>query len=63
MYGRGLQVDKAIVVFNSARRSGLYLDEKIYSNMIMHYGKAGMYHNLSLSQECYITSNGLDSAD
>ena len=35
-------MDKAVEVFNSARRSGLYLDEKIYTNMIIHYGKAGM---------------------
>lgn len=40
-------MDKAVEVFNSARRSGLYLDEKIYTNMIMHYGKAGMYVTLT----------------
>lgn len=43
VYGRGLQLEKAIEIFSNARRSGLYLDEKIYTNMIMHYGKAGMY--------------------
>jgi pentatricopeptide repeat protein len=43
VYGRGLQLDKAIEIFSNARRSGLYLDEKIYTNMIMHYGKGGMY--------------------
>jgi pentatricopeptide repeat protein len=52
VYGRGLQLDKAIEIFSNARRSGLYLDEKIYTNMIMHYGKGGkMSEALSLFSE------------
>lgn len=75
VYGRGLQLDKAIEIFSNARRSGLYLDEKIYTNMIMHYGKAGMYlieifilmfcmwyeSQFLADMECSVTLTGLDS--
>lgn len=41
MYGRGRKLDKAVEIFNKARRSGGSLDEKTYTNLISYYGKAG----------------------
>lgn len=41
VHGRGRNLDKAVDIFNRAQAMGVALDEKIYTNMICHYGKAG----------------------
>lgn len=48
VHGRGRELDKAMEIFNMAQHKGVALDEKTYTNMICHYGKAGTA-SLSLS--------------
>lgn len=43
VYGRGRNLDRAMEMFNVTRSMGIPLDEKIYTNLICYYGKAGMY--------------------
>lgn len=48
VYGRSRNWGKAVEMFNSAQIMGVALDEKIYTNMICTYGKAGAALTLSL---------------
>nr|CAB3469239.1 unnamed protein product [Digitaria exilis] len=41
VYGKGGKLDRAVEMFASAQELGLPIDEKIYTNMINLYGKAG----------------------
>jgi pentatricopeptide repeat protein len=41
VYGKGGKLDKAIEMFAAAQELGLPIDEKMYTNMLSLYGKAG----------------------
>lgn len=41
VYGKGGKLDKAVEIFVTAQELGLPIDEKMYTNMINLYGKAG----------------------
>ena len=41
VYGKGGKLDKAVEMFHTAQELGLPIDEKIYTNMLSLYGKAG----------------------
>ena len=41
VYGLGGKLDKAAEMFAAAQELGLLIDEKIYTNMLNFYGKAG----------------------
>jgi pentatricopeptide repeat protein len=41
VYGKGGKLDKAVEMFDAAQELGLPIDEKIYTNMLSLYGKAG----------------------
>lgn len=47
VYGRGRNLDKAVEIFNKAQGLGGPLDEKICTNMICRYGKAGLHFSLT----------------
>jgi len=41
VYGKGGKLDKAVEMFAAAQELGLPIDEKMYTNMLSLYGKAG----------------------
>ena len=41
VYGKGGKLDTAVEMFDTAQDLGLPIDEKIYTNMLSLYGKAG----------------------
>jgi hypothetical protein len=43
VYGLGGKLDKATEMFTAAQELGLPIDEKIYTNMLNIYGKAGQF--------------------
>ena len=43
VYGLGGKLDKATEMFTAAQGLGLPIDEKIYTNMLNFYGKAGQF--------------------
>ncbi|KAL8167001.1 hypothetical protein V2J09_008500 [Rumex salicifolius] len=48
VYARRRNIDKAVEMFNLAEKLDVSLDERIYTNMISIYGKAGKIHEASL---------------
>jgi len=41
VFGKGGKLDKAVEMFAAAQELGLPIDEKMYTNMLSLYGKAG----------------------
>lgn len=46
VYGKGGKLDKAVEMFAAAQELGLPIDEKMYTNMLSLYGKAGIKRRL-----------------